>query len=409
MDRRTFLHTLPGLTALGALSPPMAQAAPSVAARPRAQEHVAVVGAGAFGGWTALHLLRKGARVTLLDAWGPGNARASSGGETRVTRHAYTSRIYAEMTARALALWQENEAAWGVQIFHPTGVLFMAPDDEAFVQPAHRAMEAAGVPHQILSGEEIARRWPEINTDGLRWATWEPQMGYLLARRGCQAVVEAFQREGGDYRVAQVEPGAVASGAMGGLTLSDGPTLTADRYVFACGPWLGRVFPDVVGRLVQPTRQEVFYFGTPPGDTRFAEGRFPTWADMGSPVWYGIPGNERRGFKVALDERGPDFDPTAGERVPTPEGIEAARAYLAHRFPALAGAPLLEARVCQYEQTPDAHLLIDRHPEAANAWLVGGGSGHGYKLGPAVGEHAAARVMEEQPVEPTFRLDRFSR
>jgi glycine/D-amino acid oxidase-like deaminating enzyme len=369
--------------------------------------HVGVVGAGAFGGWTALHLLRKGARVTLLDAWGPGNSRASSGGETRVTRHAYARPLYAAMTARALALWQEHEAAWGEKIFHRTGVLFMAPDEDAFVGPAHRAMEAAGIPHELLSGDEIARRWPEINPEGLRRATWEPQMGFLLARRGCQVVADAFVREGGEYRVARVAPGPISAGAMAGLRLSDGSTLAANRYVFACGPWLGRVFPDVVGSLVQPTRQEVSYFGTPAGDLRFSEGRFPVWADWGTPAWYGIPGNEHRGFKLALDERGPAFDPTDGDRTPSPEGIEAARAYLAFRFPALAGAPLLEARVCQYEQTPDADLIVARHPEAANVWLVGGGSGHGYKLGPAVGEHAAERVLEAKPVEPAFSLGRF--
>jgi glycine/D-amino acid oxidase-like deaminating enzyme len=194
---------------------------------------------------------------------------------------------------------------------------------------------------------------------------------------------------------------------MAGVRLQDGTTLTADRYVFACGPWLGRVFPDVVGARVQPTRQEVFYFGTPPGDIRFDEGRFPVWADMSEQVWYGIPGSESRGFKISLDNRGPAFDPTSGERTPSPDMIEAARAYLAHRFPALAGAPLLAAEVCQYEQSPDGDLIVDRHPEARNVWLVGGGSGHGYKLGPAVGAHAAERVLEEQPVEPRFRLGRF--
>ena len=242
---------------------------------------------------------------------------------------------------------------------------------------------------------------------GLTCATWEPQAGYLLARRGCQAVADAFVREGGTYRVAHAEPGPISGGSMRGVRLSDGSVLQADRYVFACGPWLGRVFPEVVGDRVRPTRQEVFFFGTPPGDARFDAGALPAWADRGEAPWYGIPGNERRGFKLALDQPGPDFDPTDGERLPAPAALRAARDYLAFRFPALAGAPLLEARVCQYERTPDADLLIDQHPEAENVWLVGGGSGHGYKLGPAVGEHAAERALGEQPVEPVFQLSRF--
>lgn len=324
-----------------------------------------------------------------------------------MTRHAYASRVYVDLTARALALWEQHEAATGERILHRTGVLFMAPDEATFIGPANRALKEAGVTHEILGAGEVTRRWPEINTDGLTVATWEPQMGYLLARRGCQSVVATFVREGGDYRAAHVRTGAVAGGRMAALRLSDGAALEADRYVFACGPWLGEVFPDVVGARVRPTRQEVFYFGTPPGDARFAEGHFPVWADWSERAWYGIPGNEHRGFKLSLDDRGPEFDPTNGDRTPTPALVAAARDYLAYRFPALAGAPLLEARVCQYEQTPDAGFIVDRHPAAENVWLVGGGSGHGYKMGPAVGEHAATRVLGEAPVEPAFRLGRF--
>src|SRR5206468_4465317 len=151
-----------------------------------------------------------------------------------------------------------------------------------------------------------------------------------------------------------------------GIKLSDGTTLGADGFVFACGPWLGRLFPDVIGDRVRATRQEVFFFGTPPGDQRFTEQALPVWADHGRGFIYGIPGNEWRGFKVADDTRGPPFDPTTGERVPTPEGLKAAREYLAFRFPGLKGAPLVEARVCQYENSPDEHFIIDRHPAATN-------------------------------------------
>src|SRR5581483_3294948 len=137
-----------------------------------------------------------------------------------------------------------------------------------------------------------------------------------------------------------------------GVRLSDGTTLTADAYVFACGPWLGRLFPDVLGERIRVTRQEVFFFGTPPGDPRFTEEALPVWADHGARFMYGIPGNEWRGFKVADDTRGPPFDPTSGERLHTPAALRAVRDYLAVRFPALADAPLLEARVCQYENSP---------------------------------------------------------
>jgi len=166
----------------------------------------------------------------------------------------------------------------------------------------------------------------------------------------------------------------------------------------------------VIGDRVRPTRQEVFFFGTPPGDTRFTEGALPVWADHGAGFIYGIPGNEWRGFKIADDTRGPPFDPTDGERIPTPETLRAARDYLALRFPGLKNAPLVESRVCQYENSPDEHFIIDRHPAAANAWLVGGGSGHGFKHGPAVGELVAGLVLDANPpaLPPEFRLARLA-
>ena len=168
------------------------------------------------------------------------------------------------------------------------------------------------------------------------------------------------------------------------------------------------MLPDVFGPLIQPTRQEVFFFGTPPGDSRFDEGTLPCWIDNGRELFYGIPGNRWRGFKIADDTRGPAFDPTVGERLPSAEQVTAARRYLSRRFPALKSAPLLEARVCQYENSPDGHYIIDRLPSLGNAWAIGGGSGHGFKMGPALGELTAQLVLEDQKADPFFRLERFS-
>ena len=372
--------------------------------------HVVVVGAGAFGGWTALYLLRGGARVTLLDAWGPGNSRASSGGETRVIRGTYgPRRIYTHLTARALALWKEHERRWQRRLYHPIGVLWLVEDDEQYETAVLPALTEAGLAYERLTGAEVARRYPQINTERVRWAIFETDAGYLTARAACAAVLAAFQGEGGGYRQLAARPGALAAGELRDVGLSDGSTVSADAYVFACGPWLGTLFPDVIGRRLTPTRQEVFFFGTPPGDARFTEDAMPVWADHGRRFMYGIPGNEWRGFKVADDTRGPVFDPTTGERTPTPAALQTARAYLGYRFPALKDAPLLEARVCQYEESPDEHFIIDRHPGAANAWLIGGGSGHGFKHGPAVGELVARLVLSGAAADEQFRLARFAR
>jgi glycine/D-amino acid oxidase-like deaminating enzyme len=407
MKRRAFLGA--------ALAAPIAAGVRAVAAEERSHDRPAagleaiVVGAGAFGGWTALELARRGARVTLADGWGPGNSRASSGGETRVIRAAYADPIYTRMAQRALALWQENERVFGQALFHRTGVLFMAQREGMhFLTTATRNLEALSVPHEVLDEEALARRYPQITLDGIERAVFEPDAGCLLARRACAAVADALVAEGGRYVRQHARPGVIANGAMNGVQLEDGSVLTADVYVFASGPWLGALFPDVLGKLITVPRQEVMFFGTPPGEHRYDEAQFPIWADFGERLWYGIPGNENRGFKIADGTPGPVFDPTTGDRLVSKAGIRAARDYLARRFPALADAPLVESRVCQYPLTPDSHFIVDRHPGAANAWLVGGGGDHGYKHGPALGEHAALRVLGEIEAEPTFLLARFA-
>ncbi|HLW86033.1 MAG TPA: FAD-dependent oxidoreductase [Candidatus Sulfotelmatobacter sp.] len=390
----------------------------------KSKPHIAVVGAGAFGGWTALHLLERGARVTLLDAWGPGNSRASSGGETRIMRGAYgPDQPYTEMAARALKLWAKYERRWKRRFLHRIGVLWMASsNDDAFERGSLKPLRQAGIKFQELSARELKKRWPQVSFEGIDWGIYEPECGYIEARSSCQAVVEAFVAGGGKYRqlavMAEGVDGAGFDRAMldcatskslflAGLVLSDGSRLKADYYVFACGPWLGKLFPETIGDLVRATKQDIFFFGTPAGDPRFNDSHLPVWGDHREHFFYGIPGSDRRGFKVADDTRGPAFDPTSGERVVSPETLRGVREHLAFRFPAMKDAPLIETRVCQYEQTPDEHFIVDRHPRMENAWLLGGGSGHGFKHGPAVGEMMAELILKEREAEPRWRLSRF--
>src|SRR5579864_2236427 len=177
--------------------------------------HVAVVGAGAFGGWTAIHLLRNGAKVTLLDAWGPGNSRASSGGETRIIRATYGPKPqYVRMAVRALELWKENEKRWNRQLFHPTGVLWMAGPKDEFEKASLPLLREAGVEVEELSAAQAGRRFSQINFANVKWAIFEPNSGFLTARRNCQTVLEHFLTEGGQYREASVTPGAIGGREM---------------------------------------------------------------------------------------------------------------------------------------------------------------------------------------------------
>jgi glycine/D-amino acid oxidase-like deaminating enzyme len=225
----------------------------------------------------------------------------------------------------------------------------------------------------------------------------EPCSGALMARQAVRAVVRAAVRAGVVYRTARIRP------VEGAITTTSGEEVRAGTFVFACGPWLPKVFPDLLAGRIVPTRQEVFFFGPPAGDDAFAAPRMPAWIDFGEET-YGLPDLEGRGFKVAPDRHGPAFDPDHDERLVGPESVALVRAFLGRRFPALGRAPLLETRVCQYENTSSGDFLIDRHPERPELWLVGGGSGHGFKHGPAVGERVAEQIVNGAPGEARFSL-----
>lgn len=387
---------------------PLAAGMGGIAPRAATPPLVAVVGAGAFGGWTALQLRRMGARVVLLDAWGPGNPRSSSGGESRVIRAIYgPDRVYVEMVKRSFELWASVDTSKDERLYVETGALWMVRGDDAYVRSSLPIVEALGFTVDSLTVPDAARRYPQIEFRDVRSVWLERRAGVLAARRACIALRSAFEREGGRFITAHAEPGRIERASLDGVFLSDGARLQADAYVFACGPWLGRLFPSVIGDAVRPTRQEVFFFGAPRGSRRYRAGEFPVWIDFGERIYYGIPEVDGRGFKLADDTRGDAFDPTSGDRAVSAEGIARAREFLAVRFPELASAPLVESRVCQYENSPDGHLIIDRHPEAANVWLVGGGSGHGFKLSPAVGEIVAKAIVAGGEIPAAFGLARL--
>jgi glycine/D-amino acid oxidase-like deaminating enzyme len=407
ISRREFVGAVLAGPAAGWLGGPAALRA-ATRAQGRA-EHVVVVGAGAFGGWSALALRRAGLRVTLIDAWGAGNARASSGGETRVIRTVYNGvTLYTEMAARALTLWREAEQRWRQQVYYRTGALWMCESDDSYVRKSMEPVQASGFTIEQLSLDDATRRYPQVNFGGVRSVYFEPEAGYITARAACELVRETFVREGGSYKQAAMQPLTAPPGSrLQRIALSDGTMLEADRFVFACGPWMGKLFPDVIGRRIVATRQEVFFFGPAAGDTRFDTGSMPVWVHIGDRLVYGVPNHERRGFKVADDTAGPEVDPTTVNRVPSAEGIARAQEIVRARFPALANAPIVETRVCQYEASTDGHFLVDRHPKLENVWLVGGGSGHGFKMGPALGEHVASLVQGKAQPHALFAWSRL--
>jgi sarcosine oxidase len=369
-------------------------------------EHVAVIGAGVFGAWTAVHLARAGHRVTLIDAWGPAHSRASSGGESRLTRAAYgKDAIYTRMAFESLEEWKQLSAVSGLPIFHDCGILFFFPTEEPYVGDSIAAHEALGLKTEALDQAEMRKRFPMIDFDGVAIGLYEPQFGALMARRSVQTLVDVFVQRGGEHLKAFVAPPKAGSPKLAEVRLADGGTIAADRFVFAAGPWLPKLFPALLGQKIVPTRQEVFFFAPPAGDRRFLKGAMPGWADFnGGDIFYGFPDLEGRGVKFANDVHGPVVDPDTQSREPTEAALAEIIKFRDRRFPLLKGAPLTEARVCQYENSSNGDFLIDMHPELENVLLLGAGSGHGFKHGPAVGRYAAKRLFGDVSPEPRFGL-----
>jgi sarcosine oxidase len=363
-----------------------------------------VVGAGVFGAWTAWHLARRGKKVLLVDAYGPGNARSSSGGESRIIRMGYgADEIYTRWAQKSLTQWKDFFGFKRPGLFYETGVLWLGAEGDARVRDTAATLKRCGVAFEALDPGALAKRYPQIGLEGIATGILEPDSGVLMARRSIAAVVEAASVSGAEYRVLEIVTPQRAAGT-GGLTsimTRSGEHIEAEQFVFACGAWLGKLFPEVLGERIFVTRQEIFFFGVPAGDMRFSPSALPTFLFQGDES-YGMPDLESRGFKIALDRHGVRVDPDTQSRIVSEQAADEVRQYVAKRFPGLRDAPIVETRVCQYENTSSGDFLIDRHPEMENVWFAGGGSGHGFKHGPAAGEYVVGRILDGVDEEPRF-------
>jgi sarcosine oxidase len=383
---------------------------------PGANPEVVVVGAGAFGGWTALHLQRMGARVTLVDQHGPGNSRSTSGDETRGIRSAYGNNfLWTEWANRAIERWKAFDEEWAEELgggatFHSAGDLILRPVWTEFLQRTRENFDLHRVPYEILFPEDIAERWPAIRTEGMGVALFEPGAGVARARHACGAVAEVLRRSGGELLLARAEPGTEGNGLLRDVVLHPGESflpegdagtpadgvLPAQVFVFALGPWFPKAFPELLEQRITIPMGHVYYYGTPEGDDRFSHPEMPSWNVPGITGWPSLP-VEPSGFRVRVGGRdgGTDADATTRE---VPESYHGApRALLAERFPDLADAPLLDSRACHYEITREREWIMDRHPRWSNVWVVGAGNAEGFKFGPVVGEYVAARILGNDP------------
>jgi glycine/D-amino acid oxidase-like deaminating enzyme len=408
MNRRTFLKQTGNFTAIAAASRSLPAAAVSrsqTQSSAATASDVVVIGAGAFGGWTALYLREMGLSVTMVDQYGPGNSRATSGGETRQIRAGYGEReVYTRWVLDALERWKKREAEWKKKLLFPTGQITLAREWTKNLTDTRKVFDKLGVKYEVVDRADLPRRFPQMTMEGIAFGFAVPSTGVLKAREGCVAVEHAFEGKGGQFLTAKAEPGRRTGRKLEDVVLSTGRRVSAGTFVFACGPWLRKVFADVMSRKLITPRRVVFFYGTPPGDERFTFPNFPTWAVDDA---YGFPSIEGKGFKVVPTFEAEMVDPDTQEHTLTADEIRKGRAFVTRWFPTLKDQPLVDTKVCQREDSVDEHFIVDRHPAFDNVWIVGGGSGHGYKHGIVLGDYVAHRVVgkDTQPeLAPMFTL-----
>jgi sarcosine oxidase len=408
LKRRSFLH-LSGASAIGA---GIGQTRSTASAN---QAEVIVIGAGAFGGWTAFYLRQRGARVTLIDAYGPGNSRSSSGGETRLLRADYgADELYTRLALKAFPLWKKWQEEWKSRLLLPSGRLLMArPEGMEDLRARQTRLAKHNFRTELIDHDELRYRWPQINLEDIAGGIFDTTSGILMARQSCRVVAEEFERAGGRMVIGRARPGRIVNGEMESLELESGERLSAPLYVFACGPWLRKIFPQLLGKRLRTPRRDVFFVGTPAGDDRFSWRRMPSWgfggpsAVNGFSNWYGFPNVDDRGVKACPVDETNQIDPDTDERLVSAYQIKRAHDYLGWRFPALRNEPITETRVCQTENTIDDNFIATPHPEMRNVWIAGGGSGHGFKHGPAFGEYLSNRLLGrggDPDFDAAFRL-----
>ncbi|HEY2375611.1 MAG TPA: FAD-binding oxidoreductase [Gemmatimonadaceae bacterium] len=430
----------------------------------RRSPDVVVIGAGIWGSFTAYHLRKSGAKVTLVDAYGPGNGRSTSGDESRGVRSSYGDRqgtqgeLWMLWAREAMKRWKAFDDEWGrdlrLNLFHVTGDLILREDWDNFQLRCKLWWDKHKIPYNILAPEDVRRSFPVMSVDEISAILYEPDAGVVRARRAVHAVAAAFEKLGGEIVIGRATPSKVVDGRLEEIALDTGTTLRADTFVYAVGAWLGKTFPDLFAKKMRVPIGYVCYYGTPIGDYRFTYPNLPSFNFPGVTGWPALP-VDNRGFRVRGAERAPtppntpstvanggatpnpnapavdtgsnaanaggarqsgqaqvevppqQLDPDTSDRWANQERLDGSRRFIAHRFPLLKDAPIAQTHACHYEITSSGNFIVDHHPHMTNVWIAAGGNAEGFKFGPKIGDYVAQRVLgvwEDTGVDPQFRV-----
>jgi glycine/D-amino acid oxidase-like deaminating enzyme len=412
MNRRNFLKAagasagalaISGSGGLGATG-----RAQAPASRPAAgnslKADVAVIGAGVFGGWTALSLREMGLSVVLIDQYGPGNSKSSSGGDVRGMRAGYgDEEHYTRWAIAAMEQWKIREAEFGTKLYFESGVLGVSRGLTPQATASRAVFDKLKFPYEILTRGELTKRWPQVATEDSPDVVgfYQPQGGTLKAHASCVAVASMFEKKGGRFVLAKASLAPGSRGTLQSVTLSSGETVSAGTFVFAAGPWLLTMFPELLDKKLLVAKRGYGMIGLPPG-----QGRDYSYPNLPNTVAM-LPSVDGLGLAVPLGAGNTPVDPDTHDRVPTAEEKADVLARTARWFPALKGQPFINAHVCQLENTVDGNFIIDKHPGFDDVWLAGGGSFHGFKFGPVTGDYVAHRVVgrDKHPeLAPIFKI-----
>lgn len=357
-----------------------------------------VVGAGIAGVSTALHLLRRGASVTLIDRWEPGHSRASSTDYNRVIRAIHgRDEFYTNWVREARLRWLELQAESGQKLYYECGALILATEGKCdWEDDTCATFDKLGVPYYVFRDDELRARFPQFKTDDISYAIYEPEAGMIMAHRAVRTLLDLYLKEGG-----KLKRGHVKTDDQERLHL-DGKPLEADLIVVATGPWMADMYPRFIKPISTVVGVNVLYTSTPDGSTAFDQENMPCWIDHGQGS-FGLSSVEGSGVKAAVVI--PDkIDLDNDERLIRRETLARTRRYIERRFPGLVGERVVDSKFNQLIITPDTNFIVDWHPEHENVLLAGGCSGHLFKHAPVFGDFVAGVGLKEFGTADRFKV-----